>query len=338
MGKQMETKQSSLVTVDSLQKELEAVKRHNIAVLGDGEVFVRKIGNGIIKSVKGAVTLRETNGELAVISNKVMTTAKGFYSANQISSLSIITPNTLQLPSGETVVNPYPIIDEESSTVRKFWVKKSAIGFGPTGNLVMTSATLLYDINMYFIQDLLKKVTYNQGAGKVCFYESLTEDEKKKGIFYKFDGPLGIWADVSHKEILKAIDTFINKKQFAERNAQTICERLVMAKHPALAHMAYVDAVGPEKGKQAKVSVIGYLTDMDQSQLLDLAQKAEKGEEIKIDGKEVEIMETTYEATYEDINIEKDEEEEDLQQQPEQTTFTNMVGKSGGKAEKLFDK
>jgi hypothetical protein len=292
-----------------VESQLEAVKKHNVAVLGDGEVFIKRTQGGVIRSVKGAPTLREANGEFAVIQGKAMTTSKGFNSLNQIAGLSIITPQNLTLPDGQTVVNPYPVIDHESGTITKVWVKKIAIGYSPIGNLVITSATLLYDIRMYFIQDVMKKVQYNAGSGRVCLEQMLTDEEKQKGIFLKIDGGLGVWADFSHKEILKALDTFINKKQFAERNAQSICERLVMSKHPALAHAAYVEPKGADKQKLARVPVVGYVHEFTKDQLMDIAEQAENGEEIEVDGKKAEIIETLVEATEEDMVVDIDDEE-----------------------------
>lgn len=296
--------------VQMLKNELAMIQKQNIAYLGDGQVFIKRLpGGGHIRPLKGPVTLEESNGEIAAISGKYMTTGKGFYKANQLASLNIITPKDLTLDTGQVVVNPYPVIDPESGTIRKFWVKKMAIGYGPTGNLVLTSATLLYDINMYFIQDLVKKVQYNAGAGRICFEHMLTEDEKQTGIFYKFDGPLGVWANVQHKEILKAIDTFINKKNFAERNAQTIAERVVMSKHPALSHITYVNATGPEKHAVAKVPIIGFIHDLSREQLEDIAAQAENGEEIKINGRPVEKVETVVTASAEDMVVDVDDEE-----------------------------
>lgn len=286
-------------------QEIEALKRQNVAVLGDGEVFVKRTDSGQIRSVKGAVTLSERNGEIATIQGKTMTTAKGFNTLNQIAGLSIITPEKLTLPDGQIVVNPYPVIDTESGTISKIWVKKIAIGYSPTGNLVVTSSTLLYDINAYFIQDVMKKVQYNQGAGRVCMETMLTEDEKQSHIFLKIEGPLGIAANIQHKEILKAIDTFINKKQFAERNAQSICERLVMSKHPALASAAYV----AKQGDFARVPVVGYVHDFNREELLDIADQAEKGDEIVVGSEKAEVIESTVEASEEDFVADADVEE-----------------------------
>jgi len=287
------------------QQEIQLLRRQNVAVLGDGEVFVKRANNGVIRSVKGSVTLNEKNGEIATIQGKTMTTAKGFNTLNQIAGLSIITPEKLTLPDGQIVVNPYPIIDSESGTISKVWVKKIAIGYSPTGNLVITSSTLLYDIKMYFIQDVMKKVQYNQGAGRVCMESMLTEEERQNCIFLKIEGLLGVAANIQHKEVLKAIDTYINKKQFAERNAQSICERLVMSKHPALASAAYVT----KHGDIAKVPIVGYVHDFNREQLLDIADKAERGEEVVIKGQKADIIEAVVEATEADMTVDADDEE-----------------------------
>ncbi|MEK5070293.1 hypothetical protein [Sporosarcina sp. FSL K6-1508] len=304
----------------ALQK-IQALEKQNIAVLGDGEVFVKKTNNGQIRSVKGVITLNEKNGEIATIQNKTMTTAKGFNTLNQIAGLSIVTPDKLTLPDGQIVVNPYPMIDHESGTISKVWVKKIAIGYSPIGNLVITSATLLYDIKMYFIQDLAKKVQYSKEAGRVCMEQMLTEDEKTNSIFLKIDGFLGIAANIQHKDVLKAIDTFINKKQFAERNAQSICERLVMSKHPALASAAYVT----KQGEIARVPVVGYVHDFNREELLDIADKAERGEEIEVGNQKVEVIETVIEATEEDFVADADDEEIIQTSEPEKDLVSDFI-------------
>lgn len=305
----MAVAESNVALVQNMQTQIAALKKQHIAMLGDGEVFIKRGPNGMLRSIKATVTLDETNGDIAVISGKAMVTGKGFNRANQITSLSIITPDKLTLPDGHVVVNPYPIVDPDSGTIRKVWAKKMAVGYGPIGNLVITTATLMYDINMYFIQDLLKKVGYNAGAGRVCMESMLTDKEKQTGIFYKIDGVMGVWADVGHKEILKAIDTFVNKKQFAERNAQTIATRLAMSQHPALSHIAYVNAEGQEKRRTAKVTLVGFVHDFTQDQLMDMAGQAEDGKEIVVGGQKAEVIDVKAEVSAEEIGAEMDEEE-----------------------------
>lgn len=294
--------------VNTLQKWGAEYRAQNVAVLGDGQVFIKRTEDGQLRSVKSRVDFFESKGEIAVVQKKAMITAKGYYKANQIAGLSIITPDKLTLPDGNIVVNPYPVIDPESGTIRKVWVKKIAIGFSPTGNLVISSATLLYDVNMYFIQDLVKKVKKDCEMGKICLEATLTDDEKAKGSFYKIEGMLGIWVDHSHKDTFLAVENFIQKKLFAERNAQSICERLVFSKHPALA-FSFVECEGPEYKRRASLPIIGFRNDFTRKELLELADQANRGEEISFNGKQVEVIEADGTASAEEIEAEIDTDE-----------------------------
>ncbi|MBU3205179.1 hypothetical protein [Clostridium algidicarnis] len=293
-----------------------AKEKQELAQLGDGSVFIKRTSTGAIKAIRGKVKLEEKKGHIAVIQNKAMITATGYNSMNQFAGVSIITPEKLTLPSGDIVVNPYPIIDPESGTIDKVWVKKTAIGYSPTGSLVMTSSTLLYDIRMYFIQDLNKKVQYNKGAGRMCMEQMLTEEEKKKGMFLPIQGKMGIWVDLTHQEILKCMDTYIQNKLFAERKAQTIAERNALKKHPALCQV-YVDTQGADKNKVGFVDVIGFNSDLTREDLLKLSEMTERGEEIKdYKGKRIEYIDANIidNITEEDLYTARDEEEAPTEQ------------------------
>ncbi|WP_179945225.1 hypothetical protein [Clostridium carboxidivorans] len=286
-------------------------KNQEVAKLGDGDVFIKRTPTGAIKALRGRVKLEERKGHLAVIQGKAMITAAGYNAMNQFAGISIITPEKLTLPNGDIVVNPYPIIDPESGTIDKVWVKKTAIGYSPTGNLVMTSSTLLYDIKMYFIQDLNKKVQYNKGSGRMCMEQTLTDDEKKKGMFLRIQGTMGIWVDLTNVDILKCMDTYIQNKLFAERKAQTIAERNALKKHPSLCQV-YVDAVGPDKFHVGFVNVVGFNSDLTRDDLTKLAHMAEKGESIsEYKGAKVDIIDANVidDITEEDIYTARDEEE-----------------------------
>lgn len=302
--------------------------KHEVANLGDGGVFIKRTENGTIKAVKGNIMLEERKGHIADIQGKAMITAAGYNEMNKIAGVSIITPEKLTLPDGQIVVNPYPIIDRESGTISKVWVKKMAIGYSPIGNIVITSSTLLYDITMYFVQDLVNKVQYNKNAGKLCMEQFLTEEEKKTGIFLKIEGSLGVWANIQDKDVIKAMNTYIQNKLFAERKAQTICERNVLKKHPALSTV-YADAQGPDKAKLARVPVIGFTHDLTKDDLMRLSNMAENGEEIgPFKGREVEIYESIDEIDDEDIISARDEEEvieEDIPEMNKQTTVATKI-------------
>ncbi|MBY6950307.1 hypothetical protein [Clostridium botulinum] len=293
-------------------------KNKDVVKLGDGEVFIKRTSTGAIKAIKARLVLREREGHLAVIQGKAMITATGYNEMNKIAGVSIITPEKLTLPSGDVVVNPFPIIDKESGTIDKVWVKKIGIGFSPIGNLVMTSSTLLYDIRMYFIQDLNKKVQTNKSAGRMCMETMLTDEEKKRGMFLPIQGKMGIWVDLENKDVLKCMDTYIQNKLFAERKAQTIAERNVLKKHPALSQV-YVEATGPQYNHIGAVSVVGYTHDLNRDDLQNLASMAEKGEDLtEYKGVKVDVIDANVidEVEEEDLYTARDEEE--ITPEPEQ--------------------
>lgn len=283
-------------------------QQYDLAQLGDGAVFIKRTPDGRLKSVKGLISLQERLGHLAEISGKIMITGAGFNELNKIAGISVITPDKLTLPDGQIVVNPFPIIDRQSGTIEKVWVKKMGIGYSPIGNLVITASTLLYDITMYFIQDIAKKIQQSKTAGRVCLKSMLTEDELKKGIFHSIQGELGVWADYSHPDILKALDTFIQNKLFAERKAQTICERNVMKKHPALA-VVNVLPDGPQKARVARVPVIGFCHEFSKDDLLAMAQKVSDGEDVDESGQKADVIDVTAEVSEEDIQASDEDEE-----------------------------
>jgi hypothetical protein len=284
-------------------------KPNNIADLGDGQVFIRALRDGgAIKAVRGVMTLREREGQLADIQGKVMITAAGYNEMNKIAGVSVLTPDFLSLPDGRAVPNPFPIIDPATQSISKVWVKKLAVGYSPTGNLVITSSSLLYDIQMYFVQDLVKKVKANRAAGRICMKSSVTDDEFKHGAFYAIEGGVGVWADMENIEVIKCVETFVQNKLFAERKAQTVAERNVLKKQPALSQV-YVEPTGAQGARQARVTVYGFTSDLTKEDLLKIAAQASADRPVEFDGHMIEVLDAGSQVTEEDLGAAHDEEE-----------------------------
>lgn len=284
---------------------MENENKKELVTLGDGNVFVKRTENGGIKAVSSRLKLEEVRGHLTNIKRKVMITAAGYNFLNRIAGLSILTPEKLTLPDGKIVANPYLIIDPATGFVEKIWVKKMVIGYGPTGNLVITTNTLLYDCKAYFLRDVIGKVQSNKNAGKICNENSLTEDEKRKGFYVRINGSIGLWLNSEDKDVIKAVDTYIDSMTFADRKAQTICEKNCMKKHPALA-FNYVNATGKENNLEAYVDVIGYTYDLTREDLERLSNEENIQE---INGNKIERVEVEDQVTADDIQAEKTEEE-----------------------------
>lgn len=285
------------------------------ATLGDSEVWIKRTPKGDITAVKAVLTLREASSEIAVIEGKPMITADGYYRANQIASLAIITPDSIMVPQQDgdmqavRVPNPFPVIDVASGTQKGVYAKKTVVGYSPTGTLAVSSHTMFYNFTTYFLADLQKKIQYDASAGKVCFKGQLTEDEMKHGIFMPVEGEFGIYANMAHKEILKCVGTWLQNKNFGERKAQTIAERNAMKRHPALS-IKLQNFGGPDKQRVGQVLVIGWQHDLTRHQLENIAQAAEAGEEVVVGDQKAEVYDTTGSVSEEDVvaSTEIDEE------------------------------
>lgn len=290
--------------------------------LGNPEVWIKKTPSGQIRAVKANIGLKEEHGEIAVIEGKPMIAAAGYYRANQIASLAILTPDSIRIPDADgkaiDVPNPFPIIDKESGTQKGVWVKKIAVGYSPIGSMTVSSSTMYYDFRMYFIQDLQNKIQFAKDAGRLCFEEQLTEKEKANGIFLKIEGPLGIWANMQHPDILKAVKTWLANKNFGERKAQTIAERNALKHHPALA-LQLTGLAGPEKRRIGSVMVIGWQHDHDYRELEEIGFAADAGEQVEIDGKTVETITSTGQVEETDVQTaEPDLEDIAAKNEPEE--------------------
>jgi len=320
--------------IEQLKTQLELMRRQNIAILGDGEVFLRKTASGGVKAVVGSVTLSEELSEIyeikgyGTIPSKYPITALGYLKMNQVAGVSIVTPKSLRLEDGTVVVNPY-IMRDKNNVIQGVWVRKVSIGRSPTGNISMVSSTLQYNPGQYLIADLIKKVKDDTKAGRLCNIKSLTQDDFANGQFFSLYDDAGLWVNFDNKEVFKAFETYSQNCLFAERKAQTIVERNCLKKHAAFSRM-YVQPQGLAPRRSAKIKVVGWTCDLSEDELQKLAEQVDKGDEITMDGQKIHYTEAIDIVEDEDVIVSTDEEEVVVQEeetesqpdtQPEQMSF-----------------
>jgi hypothetical protein len=305
-----------------VSNEVARKNEDQLAELGDSQVWIKRTPTGQIRSVRAIINLREDQGELVKVEGQLTISAKGYYRANQIASLAILTPDSIKVPAPNgmgtiDVANPYPIIDPESGTQKGVWVKKIAVGYSPIGSIAVSSTTMFYDFGIYFLEDLQKKIRYNKAAGRFCFRDQLSEEEKKTGMFTPIEGQFGVWANTNHEEVLKAIGTWVQTKKFGERKAQTVAERNVLKHHPALA-LQMMRIQGGDGSKVAQVAVIGWQHDHDAKELERIALAADAGEEVRIDGMVVEAIDASDQVDEIEVQASIEGEPEDIRSELEE--------------------
>lgn len=203
------------------------------ALLGDQEVFVRRTEEGIMKAVKGNVTLQE--GHTYTVGGKTLISAEGLFFANRLAGINLVTPPTVYVDGSEKA-NPFKIRNERTKATERVFVRKIALGRSLTGNLVAIDQTVEYDPFQYLIEDL-QKLSSLKGAVE---YSKDISSKKPTQIFFPLIADpsgidvIGLLVDCSIKEVQQSLAAYQRRIKFAERIATTICERNCLKKHPAL--------------------------------------------------------------------------------------------------------
>lgn len=265
------TELEKLKKKDLVQAVLD-IQKERMAVLGEGECFVRRDGDGFTESIKVNVTLRESKKEIYSLGEKWCISADGYDKLNQAAGLSVVAPKTI-LASGALASNPHFEFGEDKN-LKSVTVRRIVMGPAPIGNLVAIERILRFDVDLYFIEDLQHKVSSRAGAGGYGTKEVKPNQLKDKSSVVAFPvGPAALWVDVSHVDIQDAFRSHIHRCKFAERMAIRMCERNCFASHPAIARRN----VEPVEGV-ATVPVFGGRFIVDQDKIKELMTRFVEGD------------------------------------------------------------
>lgn len=274
-------------TPDELTALVQALRHNKVSALGDGQVFVRRGPDGFVEAVQATVTLSERKKEIYGITKddkakgNYSITAQGYGALNRVAGVNMVTPPWLELRDGERVPNPFLVREKDALTgmtrTRGVWVRKIAVGPTPMGNLAAVDAKLYFDLDVYFLQDILVKIKWSPECGDVVMLNGITDDDRKKFLVIPWEYGLCIKANPAHKEIRSLIETQVQRQKFAERIATTICERNALKKHPAIA-CQNITATGNEGDKKVSVQVIGWRKPELDQQIQDAVMQSANGE------------------------------------------------------------
>lgn len=276
----------NVVDFESAKKYIKELKAEKIALLGEGECFVRRDGDGFLESIKMNVTLTEGKKEIYKIGEKWCISASGYDKLNQAAGLSVVAPKTINL-DGRNTGNPHFEFDMHKQNLRAVTVRRIVVGPSPIGNLVAIERLLRFDVDMYFLEDLQFKVKKRAGAGGYGTHEvkPSTISNKDSAVMFPL-GPAALWVDVSHVDIQDAFREHIRRCKYAERMATTMCERNAFASHPAIARR-HVEPVGGV----VVVPVFGGRMIVNQDRIKELMAAFEEGDFTKVE--EVEVVTAT---------------------------------------------
>lgn len=294
-------------SMETLKRENQLLRTQNIALLGDGEVFVRRDAGGAMRACKMQVPLSEKNKEILRIGEHWMITSAGADRLNQLPGLNIMTPHAVVV-DGKEVSNPYIERHPKTRAIQSVYVRKIIFGPNPIGNLVGVDYTLFFNVYTYFLQDLQAKVRRYPVCGSYGMKDQPPQAPAADGatnralrpksfVFFEIEDPVGLWVDLSHGEIQEVFNQHVSRQKFGDRHAQSICTRNALLKHPAIASKT----VDVHNGV-AKIIVYGFKHDFDFKKFSEVGEKIGKGE---VDPKEIQIERATEEAKYEEVSVEE---------------------------------
>lgn len=330
---------------------MHALASANTVMLPD-TAFVKRGKDGLLRKMMMRFTLTERNREVVKIPGKRFKdehdqwqtadatydlSAVGYRRLNQMAGLHCITPEYVVV-AGKRQPNPYIQEDERSKRPQRVYVRRVVIGPArDTGNLVATDIMLVLDLELYILENLLKKLNYagkppwkgkgakqddDTDATAASKASSLgqwgTADEKPKDAgtwrFYAIHGDVGVWFNLLHPEFQKAMGEHVQRCKFADRIAQSLAERNAMKAHPGMPASISVDETG-----QIRVPMVGWTSQITAEQLNGFREMVNAGnldEEMEVRSAEVkadqdtDLVEAERVATEEDSNQTVDEAEE----------------------------
>lgn len=231
--------------------------------LENGHLFVSA------NQATGVVRLSQQDGHLMQLDNGEWgISAEGYRACNLIAGIPCITPDTMKLPDGREVCNPYVEFDPMTGTADKFWSHKITIGKGPSGNIIVSSATVLFDVRIRFVKELARKIESNRDAGKLCMTGTLSEEEERSGIFMPFQSNLGIYGRQDNPDVIQVIQNLITNKEHGDKIVQTLAWKASIKQQPCmpLSKLKVLNGF-------ANVLIVGYRMDFDEQQLKAIANE-----------------------------------------------------------------
>jgi len=288
----------------------------------DGLIEFKYHGVNIL-TYKAIVPLSLTRKEVQSIKPKRFSISKASYTErlNKIANINVVDApyvHAYNVESGNPYI--YPLPPDPPLIVG---VRRLGIGFSPAGNLVVTDRTMIVNFQTYFNRALYKKVSEVKNAGvplatkHFCPLDpdaeiredgsgiiAISNDKSKTYAFKMIESGIGMWIDLSHREIQDAYNDHIQRQQYAVPLVYGYCTRNVLRDHPAIG--AYEVQVMDDGF--AYVPVYGWKHDLTKRDIDNIIHKATSNQ-LNLDGVEVDSQTVTVEDSQAFDELESFEDE-----------------------------
>lgn len=219
--------------------EQTAVQVANGNVMADNSIVVRRDKGGEIRSVSRSVKLSVDDGTLVRLpmggtDGTLIPSARGF--TEMAASCGVVITNPPVFVDGREYPSPHQ--DKDG----KIWARSVAYGRTALGTLYATNKVVIFDADLYNIQDLLAKAKKTENAPffQIRPFQGAKDNqligspEQGKWVGYPLDQFTVLWVDCSCPQFIGWYGEMVNRRKNAIRTAQTFADRNALAAHPAL--------------------------------------------------------------------------------------------------------
>jgi hypothetical protein len=212
-----------------------------VTPLGSLTVKDGELRRGNLRLIKAQVRL-EAGLDYTPIQGKLLLSPEGADRLNQIAGLSIFEP-----------------MDDKSWTDKRdaggfIEVRRRCVVAGrtPTGTMQVVSASITFSPRAYFLHALVKKIGRERSAGMLGTPDDRPaprgEKDTARWMYFPIDEALGVWADLTHKDVFGLVEAYAQDRKFADRRASGIVRRNALAQHGALGGQKMLGVYEKDKG------------------------------------------------------------------------------------------
>lgn len=179
----------------------------------------------------------EYDSEFEDYVNRIRITSLGYGELNKYAGVKILTPSSLMF-DGKEQTNPF-IMRDNSFALVEVIARKVAFGFNGSGKLTAVDQSIVLNPRRALANSLIPLIERYPVIGEYVNKEAIDQNDIKTGMFMPIVDTgitqMGVFIkDIKHPELLRYWKEYNASVTYADRTAQTLCERNALRKHPGI--------------------------------------------------------------------------------------------------------
>lgn len=162
-------------------------------------------------------------------------TAPGFVEMAGAAGITTVNASTV-IVDGVAQPNPYMVRDSRGGA-KMVYCRALAFGYTKLGVPVVSDRTVVFDLPMYRLVDLLGKAKTHPEAFKILPARAPSPGESWAD--YPVDDSTTLWADTSALEFIQWMAQMVNRARKAMEIAQTFAQRNAIKSHPNIPYSSF---------------------------------------------------------------------------------------------------